>query len=74
MIPVPPDLEITITDIRLAGHCARVRGFFMQHGLYDEFKEMMKGGTISAEKLLATGDPRAVQVVQLKLERERADG
>lgn len=74
MIAVPPDLEITITDIRAAGHCARMRGFFMQHGLYDEFKAMMKGGTISAEKLLGTGDPRAVQVIQLKLQRERTDG
>lgn len=74
MIDVPPDLQISITDIKRAGHCARVRGFFMQHDLYDEFKAMMKGGTIAADKLLATGDPRAVHVVQLKLEREGADG
>lgn len=74
MIDVPPGLEISVTDIRRAGHCARMRGFFMQHDLYDEFRAMMKGGTIAAEKLLATGDPRAEQVVQLKLERERGNG
>jgi len=67
---MPPDLKITIADIREAGHCARMRGWFQQQALYDEFRKMVKGGSIDAEKLLATGDPRALNVVSKVMKRE----
>lgn len=65
----PDDLQISIDDIRKAGHCARMRGWFQQHGLYEEFKDLVKGGSIAASKLAATGDPRALQVIRCTIER-----
>lgn len=70
------DLPISMTDLRQAGHCARgLRPWFRQHGLDDEFRAVVKGDTIPASKMLATGDPRAIRVVELaKAKRELADG
>lgn len=68
-----PELQITIDDIRKAGHCAKMRGWFQHHGLYDEFRDMVKGGSIDASKLLATGDPRVHQVIRAKAQREARD-
>lgn len=66
---IPADLQITIADIRRAGHCARLAQFFRSNGLRDEYAAMIKGGSISARQLAATGDARALRVVELKLER-----
>lgn len=67
---IPPDLEISIADIAARGHCARLAQFFRSHGLRDEYAGMIKGGTINARKLAATGDPRAIDVVRHKIESE----
>lgn len=64
----PPGMIVTITDIRLAGFCASgVRNWFEGYGL--DFRSLLKNG-ITAEDLLATGDARAIQVVERKLQRE----
>lgn len=64
----PPDLIITINDIRKAGHCTRgARNWFEQQGL--DFRGFLKDG-ISAEDFLASGDAQAQQVVASKLQRE----
>lgn len=72
---IPPDLEITITDTRRF-FCARQAKFFRDNGLRDEYAAMLKGGTINARKLAATGDPRAIVVVQAKIDEmsEARDG
>ena len=70
MADIPPDMPITVTDIREAGHCGRMRGFFRQYGLEAEFREMTKGGSITAAKMLATGDARAIGVVKRVAKRE----
>lgn len=63
---------ITITDIRLAGHC--VSGARAWAKAYDiDFRDFIKNG-IDAEVLLATGDAMAEQVVSRKIERENLDG
>lgn len=67
---IPPDLEISIADITACGHCARLAQFFRSNGLRDDYAAMIKGGTINARKLAATGDPRAINVVRAKIERE----
>lgn len=67
---IPADLEISIADIRRAGHCPRLGLFFHQNGLRQEYHRMIKGGSISARELAATGDPRAIRVVRLKIERQ----
>lgn len=67
---IPPDLEISIADIAARGHCARLAQFFRSNGLRDEYAAMIKGGSISAQQLAATGDPRAIDVVRAKIERE----
>jgi hypothetical protein len=64
---IPPDLEITITDIRNRGHCARMAKFFRTNGLRDEYAAMIRGGSINAQTLAATGDPRALDVVAAKM-------
>lgn len=64
----PPDLEITITDIMNAGHCARLGKFFRDNDLAAEYRAMIKGGSIPASKLIATGDPRALRVAQRKID------
>jgi hypothetical protein len=52
-----------------------MRGWFMENDLYPEFKQLVRGETIPASKIIATGDARALNVVRLKLEREaRSDG
>ena len=65
---IPPDLEITITDIVACGHCARMAQFFRSNGLRDDYAAMLKGGSISAVKLASTGDPRALNVVRRMIE------
>lgn len=69
----PDDLEISLADITILGRCRKVRPWFRDHGLDDEFRTLVKGGSIKASILLATGDPRAEQVVRCKL-GEAADG
>ena len=71
---IPPDLTISIADIAARGHCARLAQFFRSHGLRDEYAVMIKGGTISAATLAATGDPRAIDVVRHKMQSEAANG
>lgn len=73
MTAIDPNLRVTISDIRAAGHCANMRPFFRQHGLYAEFRVMIKGGSISAQQLLDTGDARAVQVVERMMAKEPRD-
>ena len=63
---LPRNLPITIDDIIACGHCPRMRFFFRQHGLYDEFRGMVKGIPISSGKMLDTGDVRAINVVKRK--------
>jgi len=59
---------ITISDVRAAGLCAKgAREWFEQHNF--DFRDFLKNG-IEAEKVLATGDGLARQVVNRKLERE----
>jgi hypothetical protein len=66
---VPPGLQITMNDIRRAGYCPHVQDFFRGRGIYDDLRVLVKGGSMPAERLLATGDPRE-DVVRKKLERE----
>jgi hypothetical protein len=63
------ELQITMTDIRLAGFCPRVRPWFREHGLEDEYRVLVKGGSIPASVLLDTGDGQAAQVVNRKRAR-----
>jgi hypothetical protein len=65
----PADLTITMTDIMNAGFCPRVRWWFREHGLEDEYRVLVKGGSIPASVLLATGDGHGEQVVARKLAR-----
>jgi hypothetical protein len=65
---IPPDMQISIADIAARGHCARLAQFFRSNGLRDQYARMIKGGTISAQELAATGDPRAIDVVRHKIE------
>lgn len=65
----PADLRITMTDIMHAGFCPRVRPWFRGYGLEDEYRVLVKGGSIPASVLLATGDAQAEQVVARKLNR-----
>lgn len=65
-------MRITITDIRLAGHCVSgTREWFAAYNL--DFRDFIRNG-IDADVLLATGDGLAVQVVERKIERESANG
>lgn len=69
------DLRITITDVTKAGYCGRgARRWFEAYGLDAQFRTLMKGGSMSAEELLATGDAAAVRVVEAKVRREWLDG
>lgn len=62
---IPPDLAITMNDIRRAGHCARgTRAWFDAHGL--DFRAFLKNG-IAATELAATGDGLAIQVIERTL-------
>lgn len=63
------ELIITMNDIRAAKMCARgTRAFFQRHGL--DWTDFLKNG-IPAEKLAATGDPMALQVVEVARERRK---
>jgi hypothetical protein len=63
---------ITITDIRLAGHCVSgARDWAQAYGI--DFRDFIRNG-IDSEVLLATGDAMAEQVIQRKIEREAHDG
>lgn len=66
------ELHISMADIQAAGFCPRVRWWFREHGLEDEYRTLVKGGTIPAATLLATGDGQAELVVRRK--QERTDG
>jgi arsenate reductase-like glutaredoxin family protein len=67
-----PDLAISIADITILGRCRKMKAWFVENGLEAEFRELLKGGTIAAAKLKATGDPRADQVIRARLNREAA--
>jgi hypothetical protein len=64
---IPAGLVITMDDIGRAGFCARgAKAFFREHGL--DFRAFLNGG-IDADALAATGDARAIQVIERKLRR-----
>lgn len=70
MVDAPPDLQISMDDIIKAGHCGTgARRWFRDHDLYDEFKIIVKGGSIPASVILATGDGQGEQVVTRTIER-----
>lgn len=63
------ELIITMRDIRAAKMCSRgTRAFFQRHGL--DWTDFLKNG-IPAEKLAATGDPMALQVVEVARGRKQ---
>lgn len=64
-------LQITMTDYRKAGFrpCMEARRWFREHGLYDEFRVMTKGGSFPASKLIETGDANALRVVEVARQR-----
>lgn len=63
------ELIITMRDIRAAKMCSRgTRAFFQRHGL--DWSAFLKNG-IPAEKLAATGDPMALQVVEVARGRKQ---
>lgn len=63
---------VTITDIRLAGHCVSgARQWFNEYDL--DFREFIRNG-MDSEVLLATGDALAKQVIDRKIERESRNG
>jgi hypothetical protein len=67
---IPPDLIITMSDIRRF-HCVRgIRRWFGEQGL--DFRAFLRNG-IPATELAATGDAFALRVVELTM-RDRADG
>lgn len=60
------------SDIQKAGYCsAGARRWFEAHDL--DFRAFIANG-IEADVLLATGDALAQRVVELKIERESANG
>lgn len=71
-----PDLEtliVTVTDLRLAGHCpSGIRRWFNSKPDLS-FNHFMKHG-YPAQTLLDTGDALAIQTVEAKLARESSDG
>jgi hypothetical protein len=63
---IPPDLIITMNDIRRAGHCpSGTRRWFDERAdtLGIDFRTFLKNG-IPATDLAATGDGLAIQVVE----------
>lgn len=61
------DFIVTIADVRKSGNCASgARAFFEDNGL--DFRAFLHDG-VKASTLLATGDARAVQVVNRTRER-----
>lgn len=71
---IPPDLIITVTDIRRAGFCiARgAKPWFDGRDDVPSFREFLKNGILATE-LAATGDGMALQVVERAL-KAQADG
>lgn len=63
------DLAISIADITILGRCRKMRTWFRDNDLDEEFKTLIKGGTIPASKLKATGDPRADQVIKARMSK-----
>ncbi|ABI59702.1 hypothetical protein [Nitrosomonas eutropha] len=62
------DKTVTMLHIRKAGMCSRgTRDFFLHHGL--DWGLFLKQG-IEAEKLAATGDAMALQVVKIAREED----
>lgn len=54
---------VTMKDIRSAKMCSRgTRAFFERHGL--DYSDFLKNG-IQADKLAATGDAMALQVIEV---------
>lgn len=65
-------MRVTMTDVRLAGHCAKgARSWFKDHGL--DFRAFLRDG-IEADELIAKGDALAQRVVDLKAKREAGRG
>lgn len=68
-VDAPPDLRITISDVRRAGYCpSGARRWFEANGF--DFRAFVKGG-VSAADLTATGDALAARVVTKRMERGR---
>lgn len=62
------DLTITMRDVRIANMCSRgARTWFEKQGF--DYSDFLKNG-ISAEKFIATGDPMALQVVEVARGRQ----
>lgn len=56
-------LILTMRDVRAAKMCSRgTRAWFDRQGL--DYSDFLKNG-IDAEKFIATGDPMALQVVEI---------
>lgn len=65
----PPDIIITINDVKQAGFCAslKTRRWFLDHGF--NYQSFLRSGVPAAE-FLEKGDALAVKVVERKIERE----
>lgn len=74
MVEFPPDLEITMSDVAKAGYCGKQRFWWRRYGLDAEFKTLVRGGSIPASVIAATGDPHAIKVIERKLQRIAANG
>ena len=62
-------MTITMPDIRAAKMCSKgARAFFDRHGL--DWDDFLKRG-VDADKLTATGDAMAIEVVRVAYERRR---
>lgn len=67
---IPPDLIITMNDIRRY-HCVRgIKSWFEGYGL--DFRSFKENGILATD-LAATGDGLALRVIRLTLEAQ-ADG
>lgn len=63
----PPDLRITITDVRRAGYCVSgIRRWFEAQDL--DFRAFVKEG-LPVETLAATGDGLAARVIAMTVSR-----
>jgi hypothetical protein len=66
---IPPDLVITIDDVRESIHCAAgVRAWAAERRL--DYNNFLERG-ITADELLATGDPKAIGFIRDKMSRIR---
>lgn len=69
---IPPDLIITISDMRRV-HCVRgIKGWWAAYPDLPPFREFLKNGMLATD-LAATGDGLALRVIRLTLE-SRANG